>query len=830
MNLFTTLRQTKLTAFFLWMVFSFFIAEKSVAQLSVSETPYSFTETISETEIFTFLAPSVNTDSLLAEDAVTDKYKDIPWRFGHIIPVSLTMDNAGTWHLLPNGNKIWRLKISCKKALSINLNFGYFKIPDGASFYVYSENKTEILGAFTSLNHNPDYQFATAPLEITDLILEYNEPAKAAFPGTIQVADIVYGYRSLRKKAKGYLDSGPCNVNVMCDSVAWHNEMRSVVMLLTAGNSRYCSGALVNNTQNDGKPYILTAQHCGTSTNHIVMFGYCSANCSNTQDGPTNKTLQGCIIRASYGPSDFRLLEMLNTPPLNWNVFYAGWNNTNISPKASTGIHHPNGDVMKIAHDYDSAYSTGYYSQGNNHWMVADWNTGTTEGGSSGSPLFNQLHQIVGQLHGGNAACGNDEMDYYGKFSFSWDTDSDTAKQLKHWLDPGNTGKKEMEGFDPNGATWTNDAQALFIDGLQGKMCTDSISPTFYFRNNGQTNLTSLQIKYSYNGNSYYTINWAGNISTYQYAQVALPKIAPGGGLHKLSIHIQLPNGVADAFPANDTITKTFFINNMPSFVNLELNTDNYGSETTWEIRDLQNNLVASGGPFDDVNGGETINENICLYNGCFTFIIKDAYGDGYCCNFGNGSFYLTDPNSGDTLAWDNVFNSYSDSFPFCLGDSCQLFLSAYVQYATLGQNDGSIDLHVFGGSGSYSYLWSNAQTTQDISGIGTGSYKVIVTDNVYGCKDSLLVRIGTSNATKEYAIFDSWKIYPNPFTHTLNIETDKETILTLYDISGKLIWQHTCSTNATFNIDYVEMGLYFLRLTDKENRHSKTYKLIKAE
>ena len=103
---------------------------------------------------------------------------------------------------------------------------------------------------------------------------------------------------------------------------------------------------------------------------------------------------------------------------------------------------------MKISLDYDRVQSTGYYTvDGEHHWAVLKWDVGTTEDGSSGSPLFNQQHRVVGQLHGGDASCFNDTVDYYGKFSYSWDNESDSSRQLQYWLDHNNSG---VAVLDPN--------------------------------------------------------------------------------------------------------------------------------------------------------------------------------------------------------------------------------------------------------------------------------------------------------------------------------------------------------------------------------------------
>ena len=86
-------------------------------------------------------------------------------------------------------------------------------------------------------------------------------------------------------------------------------------------------------------------------------------------------------------------------------------------------------------------------------WNIKHWDSGVTEPGSSGSPLYNKHHQFVGQLFGGPSFCGcndTDKNDYFGKFSTSWNADTAIHAQAKHWLDPQNTGAISIAGFDPN--------------------------------------------------------------------------------------------------------------------------------------------------------------------------------------------------------------------------------------------------------------------------------------------------------------------------------------------------------------------------------------------
>lgn len=643
------------------------ISLSSFAQISHGGSPISFNKNLGAAPIHN--TPIINTLAYVNEDKITDQHKDIAWRFGVEQFVNLNLSNSGSWTTLANGDKVWRLEIKSPNAKTINLNYSNFKLPIGATFFVY--NKSQVLGSFTHLNNKANLEFSTSLLKGDNAILEYYEPQSVQGQGVIEVSSVVHGYRDLFNHLKGFQNSGACNINAICDTTDWGNEIRSSVMLLTSGNSRFCSGALINNTSNDGTPFVLTARHCNPSTNNIFMFNYQSPTCATNTDGSTTQTISGCFTRANDAPSDFFLVELSSVPPANYNVFYSGWSNVNIAPTSATGIHHPALDVKKISHDTDPLVESGYYSAGNNHWEVLDWNSGTTEGGSSGSPLFDQNHRIVGQLHGGNAGCGNDEFDYYGKFSYSWDTDPANTRQLKFWLDPTNTGDSVLDGFDPNGPALTTDIALLNVSGIETFICGDSISPILSIRNNGSANLTALDINYELDGGGVNTINWTGNLPSYGIDIINIPTTYTPNGAHTFAVDLNNPNGTVDENPLNNTSSTNFNTNESPLLASLILKTDNYGSETSWYIKDNLTGVIAATSPgYSDVTGGDSIYDILCLYDGCFTFVLKDAYGDGYCCAFGSGSLLLAEDATGNSLVVENTNSFIGDSltFTFCMG------------------------------------------------------------------------------------------------------------------------------------------------------------------
>jgi len=436
----------------LFLIFSI-SATAQVAQRGI--TPPSFDKSLTD-QIRTITMPSVNVSELLAEDAV-DRKLGMPFRFGYPFDIDYSLENSGTWTVLPDGSRIWRLKIESPGAYSINLIYSDFYMPPGAQFFVYDDQKKMVLGAFTSQNNKDHGKFSTSPVKGDVCILEYFEPASVRGKGRLEIETIVHGYKNIfsfdvAKDALGFGSSGSCNNNVNCpEGEPWQDEKRAVAMILTSGGSRICTGALVNNVREDATPYFLTANHClGGEATWIFMFNYESPDCSNT-DGPTSYTVSGSTLLSNYSSSDFALLELSSQPPDYYNVYYAGWSAEDIASQTSTAIHHPSGDIKKISFDYDSVTSTNYLStSGTTHWRVGNWEDGTTEPGSSGSPLFDQNHRIVGQLHGGYASCASITADWYGKVARSWNGGGSISSQLKFWLDMDNTGVLTLDGFDPN--------------------------------------------------------------------------------------------------------------------------------------------------------------------------------------------------------------------------------------------------------------------------------------------------------------------------------------------------------------------------------------------
>lgn len=98
------------------------------------------------------------------------------------------------------------------------------------------------------------------------------------------------------------------------------------------------------------------------------------------------------------------------------------------------------------------------------------------------------------------------------------------------------------------------------------------------------------------------------------------------------------------------------------------LTLDDYGSETTWELVDENGTVMASGGPYGNKKEGDVITDDWCLDEGCYTFTIYDDWGDGICCDYGQGSYQVTDANGDIIFESDGQFG-FAESTDFCVGD-----------------------------------------------------------------------------------------------------------------------------------------------------------------
>lgn len=670
------------------ILISCLFAIQGIAQMTNEGQPVSWSQKTLATPIDYHLMPKFDLDKQKKIDALNDGTGMKPWQFGYEHNVNYNLNNSGTWTVLSNGDRIWQIEFESKDALTMNLVFDDYDLPTGATLYLYNPKTREVQGAYTSKNNSPDRMLGTTLVQGDNIVVEYYEPQAVQGAGALNINMVVHGYRSLstypREKAiKGLNDAGDCNIDVACPlGLGWEDPINSVAIIIVGGSGS-CTGALINNTSNDGTPYFLTANHCGTTGLGAWVFRFnwdspvpvCAQTGPSQDPGAPYNEVNGATLRANNNGSDVALME-LNSAPTG-NIYYAGWDRSTTAATQTTGIHHPRGDVKKICRDDDPATAVTW--SGAAVWEVTDWDQGVTEPGSSGSPLFNQNQLIIGQLYGGGAACtgtnDNGQEDNYGRLDVSWNGAS-ASERLSDWLDPSNTNALTHLGYNPNGPGIALDAGVSQIGGIEDNYCNvDSFIPEITIRNYGNDTITSVDINYDVDGVTYPIYTWMGTLAPNTLATVFLPTLTATAGAHTFNATTILPNGSLDSNAVNDARSISFFITLGGEAVDYALALDCYGSEVTWTISDSTTGLVLySGGPYsDNFNTVDTLNDQLCLAAGCYRYAIYDSYGDGLDGTSGfcgrSGDYWMTDAMGNELVHMTAVNGNFGDSAVhyFCL-------------------------------------------------------------------------------------------------------------------------------------------------------------------
>lgn len=443
------------------------------------------------TELPAYNIPKLNLKNILLRDSL-ERLQGKPFRFGEDFDVDINYMKSATKYT-GQDSTVFFYKIESKNAFSINLIFDKFTLSKNASMLIYNAEQSMIYGPISSENNPANGIFWTDLIKGESIVIQVTIVGKNSNETNLHISKVIHGYQNT---FSGFGQSAPCNRDIACpEGDPFRNEGNAVAMLLLANGTRFCSGSLLNNVCQDFTPNFLTAFHCldlnanGVLTdaernavnNWVFRFLYESPTCGGG-DGITSVSVNGSTFRSAFQPSDFALL-LLNSRPIG-NLRYAGWSRSNAPATSASAIHHPSGDVKKISIDNDALTNVPVTTTWvrdifgnpivqcppNTHWQAIFDSPGvgiaasTVQPGSSGSPIFDQDHRVVGQLHGDflntdNNFCAN-RRGHYGRFDVSWNGGGTANTQLSTWLTN-----------DPN-VTQTNTVQFPGLTSTTGLVCS----------------------------------------------------------------------------------------------------------------------------------------------------------------------------------------------------------------------------------------------------------------------------------------------------------------------------------------------------------------------
>ncbi|WP_102408594.1 trypsin-like serine peptidase [Parabacteroides bouchesdurhonensis] len=405
--------------------------------------------------------PSVNVIQLLKEDAELEGL-DVPFRFGEGFDTNMTLAD-GEWTDVDSG-RLWMMKFKSAGAYSLNFVFRDFYLPEGAELYIANTEGSMLYGPVTSKENINEGTFLTDLVKGDEVTIYLFEPTEKKNLSSLTIARVVHAYKNLfsDSNTRTLGESASCNKDIACYS-QYQQDADGVCMILLSSGTEWCSGSLMTTTDQSFKPYILTAFHCIDGTNDrnlnyleiqnaenwMFKFNYQKSACNGGYVTPSY-TFNRATFRAAWSDTDFALMEMNQSPAAN--ISWLGWDRSGNTPSSGFGIHHPRGDVKKIflsntallpnteSCEFNYNEYNSFIMQPYTLWN-ATFTEGTTEGGSSGFPLFNQNKRVVGQLVGGPVLpiCPP-VVRRYGRLSQSWTGGGTNDTRLSNWLDPTNTG------------------------------------------------------------------------------------------------------------------------------------------------------------------------------------------------------------------------------------------------------------------------------------------------------------------------------------------------------------------------------------------------------
>ena len=455
-----------------------------------------------------------------------------PPEFAVSLEVDQRSQRDGQW-TLRDDRAVWQLRVHSPGAHSLNLGFTDYRLPPSAELYLV--NATQRYGPFTPTDRADRSRFWTPLLLGDELLIELVMPDASTEGAHLTLSTVNHDFAGALQQL-----SDACNIDVVCgaaDGLPMIEDYRDIIRSVAAYTLEgvaTCTGFLVNNTNQDGRPLFLTADHCRVTPENapslIAYWNFENSSCrapgspeSAAQgDGRRDIVNVGARFLAGYAPTDMTLVEFEEPVHPEANAHFAGWDASGPPPQEGVvGIHHPQLDEKRISFSFQPTFASDAFGGDVedvdfSYLRVPSWDLGTTQGGSSGSPLFDLDGRVRGQLLGGVASCDNDGFDIYGYLNRSWTGGGTPATRLQDWLDPSGGNLRILDGRDQ--ATLADELIAVtrFATRCRSDSAVFSLRTGASFPAGSQLRLISpvgiqLQLPATTSGGEEFTLTYAGD-------------------------------------------------------------------------------------------------------------------------------------------------------------------------------------------------------------------------------------------------------------------------------------------------------------------------------
>jgi photosystem II stability/assembly factor-like uncharacterized protein len=368
------------------------------------------------------------------------------------------------------------------------------------------------------------------------------------------------------------------------------------------------------------------------------------------------------------------------------------------------------------------------------------------------------------------------------------------------------------------------DAGVSSIISPTGTSCDSMVNPIVRIRNFGVDTLYNVNVHYYLDAQPETIYNWIGALPSLGTANIILPSFSVAGGTHTYTAYTSDPNASIDMNAANDSRTSSFDILTNPTGIPAPV-TEGFA------------NVTFPPAPWTLENSSAIWDRNGTV--GGYSLSTSCAFANFYYIQSGtdkiiSANLDFTTMITPIRLTFDVAYAPYSatayiDSLGIDLVTDCdpnnpiRVYTKGGLQLATAPVNQNpftptaaqwrtdTVDLSSYAGSGVAHVRFLG------ISGYGNQCYI-----------DNINLRDGTTNIYSLMNPESDIRLYPNPASETVGIETSAlngTVTLKMFDMLGNEVPLSGNSYSAkrfALNVSHMSSGVYFLRINSNGNQFTR--------